>query len=170
MKLDPSDYDLLGLRHVNWYVDTCLPFLYRHRSALFQRLSDAVRHIMRQKGYDVMNYIDDILGIDVPSKIDASFDALQSLLQELGFEISKKKLVAPTTSMNCLGIMVDTVNFTLAILQAKMQEILQVCEQWRHKCSCDKRQLQSLSGCLLYVTKCVRISRFFLNRLLDFLR
>ena len=30
VKLDPKDYDLLGLRHINWYVDTCLPFGYHH--------------------------------------------------------------------------------------------------------------------------------------------
>ena len=66
-----------------------------------------------------MNYIDDILGIDVPSKIDASFDALQCLLKDLGFEISMKKLVAPTTSMNDLGIIVNTINFTVAIPDKK---------------------------------------------------
>ena len=80
-----------------------------------------------------MNYIDDILRIDIPSKIDASFDALQSFLHDLGFEVSMRKLVAPTTSMNYLGIMVDTINFTLAIPQAKMQEILQACDEWHHK-------------------------------------
>ena len=107
VKLNPRDYD--------WFLDTCLPFGYQHDSALFQRLSDAVHHIMHQKNYDFMNYIDDILGIDVPSKIDASFDVLQCLLRDLGFEISRKKLMSPTTSMNCLGIVVDTINFTLAI-------------------------------------------------------
>ena len=56
IKLDPHDYDLLGLRDVCHYLDTCLPFGFRHRSALFQRLSDAVRHIMCQDGYDVINY------------------------------------------------------------------------------------------------------------------
>ena len=40
---------------------------------------------MHQHQYDVINYIDDILGIDLLSKIDASFDALRHLLQELGF-------------------------------------------------------------------------------------
>ena len=67
-----------------------------------------------------MNYIDDILGIDVPSKIDA----LQSLLHDLGFAIYMKNLIAPTTSMNCLGIMVDTTNFTLAIPLLSMSLIL----------------------------------------------
>ena len=79
MKFDPRDYDLLGLYHNGWFLDNCLPFGYRHGSTLFQHLSDAGRHIMWQKNYDVMNYIDDILGIGVPSKTDASFDALQCL-------------------------------------------------------------------------------------------
>ena len=32
VKLDPRDYDLLGLHHNNWFLDTCLPFGYRHGS------------------------------------------------------------------------------------------------------------------------------------------
>ena len=70
-ELDPIDYDLLGLHHAAYYVDTCLPFGYRNGSALFDSLSDAVCHIMRQCNFDIINYIDNILGRDVPSKIDA---------------------------------------------------------------------------------------------------
>ena len=66
------------------------------------------------RNYDIINYIDDILGIDLPCRIDASFHALCDLLPQLGFEISQKKLVKPTTCLNCLGILVDT-TFTLAI-------------------------------------------------------
>ena len=72
--------------------------------------------------------------------------------------------------MNCLGILIDTKEFTLAIPSEKLQEIVTMCKSWIHKNSCTKRQLQSLLGSLLYVTKCVRSSRFFLNRLLEFLR
>ena len=170
VKLDPMDYDLLGLRQDGWFLDTCLPFGFRHGSALFQRLSDAVRHMMRQRDYDVINYIDDILGIDLPSRVDASFDALRSLLLHLGFEISQNKLVRPATCVNCLGILVDTEKFTLSIPDEKLQEILQKCVQWRGRTHSTKRQLQFLLGSLLYVTKCVRSSRFFLNRLLHVLR
>ena len=103
VKLDPKEYDLLGLCHDRYYVDTCLPFGYRNGSALFQRLSDAVRHIMRQRRYGVVNYIDDILGIGLPSQIDASFNALRQLLQDLGLQVSDKKMESPTTRLNCLG-------------------------------------------------------------------
>ena len=77
-------------------------------SALFQRMCDAVCHIMLQRNFDVINDIDDILGIDVPSKINPSYDTLHNLLEELGFEISQKKIETPTTRLNCLGIIVDT--------------------------------------------------------------
>ena len=131
VKLDPKEYDLLGLRHEHYYVDTCLPFGYRNGSALFQRFSDAVRHIMRQRHYDVINYIDDILGIGLPSQIDASFDALRQILRQLGLQVSEKKLENPTTCLNCLGILIDTETFTMSIPPQKFREIWDKCCQWQ---------------------------------------
>ena len=125
--------------------------------------------MMRQHSHDVINYIDDILGIDLPSRVDASFDALSSLLECLGFEISQNKLVKASTCVNCLGIVVNTKDFNLSVPPQKLQEIVQMCQTWRHRSHCTKRQLQSLLGNLLFVRKCVRSSRFFLNRLLDVL-
>ena len=153
IKLDPKEYDLLRLCHDRYYVDTCLPFGYHNGSAIFQRLSDAVHHLMRQRRF-------------LPSKIDA----LCHLLQELGFQISEKKLEPPTTCLNCLGIEVNTETFTMSIPPLKLKEIWDTCCQWRHKVRCTKRQLQSLLGSLLYISKCVKSSRFFLNRLLEVLR
>ena len=166
VKIDPREYDLLGLR----YIDPGLPFGYCHGSSLYQRLSDSVCYIMHRQNYDVINYIDDILGIDLPNRIDTSFDALRSLLRQLGFEISKKKLVAPTTCMNCLGIVVNPKDFTLTTPPEKLNKIMNMCKAWYQKTFCTKRQLQSLLGSLLYVSKCVHSSHFFLNRLLEFLR
>ena len=141
IKLDPIENDLLGLHHERYYVDTCLPFGYRNGSALFQRLSDAVRHIMRQRHYDVVNYIDDILGIGLPSQIDTSFDALRQLLQELGLQVSEKKLENPTTCLNCLGILIDTKTFTMSIPPQKMKEIWTKCCQWQQKLYCNKKTI-----------------------------
>ena len=87
VKLDPIDYDLLGLRHGHYYVDTCLPFGFCYGSALFQCLSDAVCHMMCQRGFDVINYIDDVIAVDISSKIFDSFYTLQNLLQALGFQL-----------------------------------------------------------------------------------
>ena len=170
VKIDPADYKYLGLHFQDYFLDSCLPFGFRHGSAIFQRLSDAVRYIMTTKGHSVTNYIDDIIGYEVKSKAQAAFNNLYKLLQDLGFKISKNKLVEPTTKATCLGVELDTEKLTIAVPQDKLNDIRQECKQWLCKKSCNKRQLQSLLGKLLYVTKCVRASRPFLNRMLDTLR
>ena len=43
VKIDPADYKYLGLHFQNYFLDSCLPFGFRHSSSIFQRLSDAVR-------------------------------------------------------------------------------------------------------------------------------
>ena len=64
----------------------------------------------------------------------------------------------------------DTKNFTVAVPQEKRENICQMCTQWVGRQKCSKKQLQSLLGSLLYISKCVRGSHFFLNRMLDTLR
>ena len=170
VKIDPRNYFLLGLKHQDYYLDTCLPFGYRNGSEIIQNLSDAIRFIMKSQGYDVINYIDDVIGFGTSSTERPSFDALTKLLQKLGLDISIKKLVQPATKVTCLGVEVDTENFTVAIPNEKVSEILKKCHQWTGKTHSTKKELQSLLGSLLYMSKCVRSSRMYLNRMLDTLR
>ena len=72
-----------------------------------------------------------------------------------------KKLHPPSTQAICLGIMFDTINRTISILPEKLQEIIALCNNWQHKTTCTKTNLQSLLGSLLYVSKCVKPARFF---------
>ena len=171
LRIDPGDLDLLGLHHGSYYLDGSLAFGFRHGSFFFQKCSDAIRYIMKKFGYpNLLNYIDDLIYIGLPSNIQHSYDFLLQLLQELGLEISHNKLVAPATSAVCLGILVDSVNRNISIPHEKLQEIVKLCASWNNKKFCTKNQLQSLLGSLLYITKCVRPARFFLNRMLQVLR
>ena len=171
VKIDPGDLDLLGLtwRDVT-YVDMCLPFGSRHGTQIFQRISDAVRHVMRQHGFTVINYVDDFVGVATPSVARRFYVFLQELLARLGLDVSSKKLVPPGTRVICLGVEVDTRQRTLAIPEEKMRRISDMVDAWRHKSVCTKRELQSLLGNLLYVHKCVAPARIFLNRMLELLR
>ena len=45
LKIDPGDYDLLGLHWNAVFFDMCLPFGSTHGSQNFQRVSDAVRYV-----------------------------------------------------------------------------------------------------------------------------
>ena len=171
VKLDPSDYDVLGLKWKDLtYFDTCLPFGSRHGTQIFQRLSDAIRHMMRRLGFDVINYVDDFVGVGTPCVARRSYDALIELLQKLGLEVSSKKLVPPSTKATCLGIEINSEECTVAIPPDKLRQICDMVDAWRHAKFCSKNQLQSLLGNLLYVQKCVKPARIFLNRMLELLR
>ena len=170
VKIDPGDYDLLGLHSHRAYVDTCLPFGTRHGSQINQRLSEAVRYIMRQKGFRVIDYIDDYVGVGVPHVAHVSFESLFDLMEKLGLTISDKKLVPPSTKVVCPGVLINTEDDTVSIPPDKLHHINDTVNEWRNKKTCTKRQLQSLLGLLLYVHKCVQLARAFLNRMLTLLR
>ena len=125
---------------------------------------------MRHRGYNVLNYIDDFLGFGMPHNAKASCEELYDVMSQLGLTISKKKLIPPTTWAVCLSVVEDTVGGTLAIPQKKLDNIKNLVQEWDKKTSCTKRQLQSLLGSLLYIHKCVRLARIFLNRMLELLR
>ena len=59
IKVDPLDYDLLGLSWRHVYIDTCVPFGTKHGFQIFQLCSDTVRYIMCQNGHKIVGYIDD---------------------------------------------------------------------------------------------------------------
>ena len=126
---------------------------------------------MTQNGFpNLFNYIDDLIYTRLPSDIHSSFKFLKELLAELGLDNSLKKLVPPSTSVVCLGILVDSITKTVSIPADKLQEITQLCSHWSTKTYCSKQDLQSLLGSLLYVTRCVKHSRYFMNRMLQMLR
>ena len=118
---------------------------------------------MRQKGFQMIDFIDDYVGVGVPSVAWASYEALLALMAELGLTVSEKKLVPPATCVMCLGVMIDTVRGTIATPPEKLATILIEVHQWLHRDVVSKRQLQSILGILLYVHKCVRPARVFLN-------
>ena len=172
IRIDPVDLDLLGLKYDQLFIDCTLPFGFRHGSVFFQRCTDAVWFIMKNNFHFpyLYNYIDDLIYTGLPHDICRSYNTLIALLQELGLEISQSKLVSPTTTAVCLGIEIDNSNHTLKIPGEKLLEILSICKKFAGKVKVTKNQLQSLLGSLLYITKCVKPARFFLNRMLQLLR
>ena len=83
---------------------------------------------------------------------------------------SVNKLEPPTRKLICLGIEFDLEAHCIRIPPEKLQEITDLCALWSNKSSATRRQLQSLLGKLLYISKCVRPARLFVNRMLQTLK
>ena len=114
---------------------------------------------------DLYNNVD-VLYCGLPSNIYKTFAFLSDVLYQLGLKNNPERLVEPSTSVVCLGILINRI---MSIPPDKLQEIIQSCHEWHTKLFFSKRQLQSLLGSLLYIYKCVRPARVFLNHMLTLL-
>ena len=78
---------------------------------------------MTSRNHDIINYVDDVIGFELPSKSNAAFQCLQDLLEKLAFSLNEKKIVKPQTKVSCLGVEVDTVNSTVAVPPQKWKKL-----------------------------------------------
>ena len=71
--------------------------------------------------------------------------------------------------MICLGVQLDTNNFTLSVSSERLCELETLLHRWLTKRTATKSALQSPVGELVFVSKCVRQSRVFIARILALL-
>ena len=66
--IDLGDYDLLGLRHDEYYIDVTLPFVLLNGWVFFQHCTDAILYIMKEKfSYpNLYNYINHLIYTGLP--------------------------------------------------------------------------------------------------------
>ena len=108
LRVEPLDY---GVMRIHWddkyFIDICVAFGFKHGSVQRQRLGDLMCHEMAKQKFTVYPYINDIIGLQNTAQAAAAFQTLQNHINSLGLPINPKKLVAPTSSMVCMGILVD---------------------------------------------------------------
>ena len=69
-----------------------------------------------------------------------------------------------------MGITVDISDLSVSIPKTKMSDIISTCDAISTRDSITKKDLQSLLGKLLYISRIIRPARAFLNRMLQWLR
>jgi hypothetical protein len=175
-----DDWELLGTtweRHNNdgthtkeYYVDVVLPFGSKSSPRLFNNFACALEYIMYNHNVsDVIHYMDDYFTVG-PANTAICKNNLENMInvcQEAGFSIQPTKLVSPTNTLEFLGIEIDSVSMTTRITQKRLNKILLELEKFRNRISCKKRDLLSLIGKLIFVSKVVRAGRTFTRRLIE---
>ena len=171
LPIDPRDYHFMGYSWDNLiFFDTVFAFGLRTAAMACQRSTNCVTYLFSQQGFSCTNYIDDFGGCDTPDRAFEAFHQLQNLFLELGLESSPEKDSPPATTMIFLGILFNTVDMTLSIPSAKIQELLDRIQQLIHSRRIAYHDLQSLLGLMSFVTACVHPARIFMSSLLNGLR
>ena len=118
--------------------------------------------ICTEQGFLADVYLDDFYSTEYPSLAALAFSQLSQLFHQLGLDSAPDKDSPPSTSMICLGILVDTVAFTLEVPATRLTDLQAKLRTWQAASFFTKKQLQSLLRKLSFVTACVKPGRIFM--------
>ena len=146
-----------GDKHYTCLIDERLPFGARKTPEIFNSITQAVREMMKRRGYNtIMCYLDDFLIVSQTySECLQALNELLCLLGRLGFQINYNKLEGPTRKITFLGITLDSVTMTLSIPGDKLTDVKLTMKRIISCKKVSKRDIQSLVGKLNWITQCV---------------
>ena len=171
LRVDPVDVLKLGMSWGGqYYLSSAVVFGWKHGTASFQLVADAISHIMAQEGCKVLAYVDNFLVVAERHMALKFYNRLSNLFAELGLPMNLDKKTPPTKSLTCLGISIDIEANILSIDNAKLVTIYEECIRVSGKKYLTKKSFQSLLGKLIYIHKCVAPARIFINRMLALFR
>ena len=158
VKIHPFNYEATGLQWTfkgedrpTYLVDTRLPFGSRKSPSIFNRLTQAIRRMMANRGYPIVAYLEDFFIVGTNKEIcQQAFSILLALLRRLGFYISYSKIVCQTTCLVFLGIQINTASMTVALPKSKLSQLHETVQQFAHRKRASRKQLQSLAGLSSY--------------------
>ena len=167
----PEDRPLLGMEwNGQYFMDTALPFGLRSAPKIFNALADGLMWMFKRFGVEfVMHYLDDYLfgGQAGTNQCEKALTIGIGVCDEVGAPVAQQKVEGPTTTIQFLGILLDTVAMELQLPADKLRRLKALIVKFKGKRSCTKRELLSLIGHLQHACQVVRPGRSFLRRMIE---
>ena len=168
---DPADWNFLGILWKGKLLfDRTMPMGLRSAAMCCQRITNALKYIVEQKGFGMVSYLDDMVSAECWLEAERCFDTIRKVVKDSGAEEAVAKAVSPTCVMIFLGILFDTVKLTLEVSEERLWETRELLEVWLKKTHVSRREVESMVGKLAFLASCVRPGRLFISRMLEFLR
>ena len=164
--------DLIRFQGVKWkgsyYFWTRLCFGCRSSPFLFNMLSEAIAWILKNN-YDLQHLLfllDDFLSIDAPGyDAEKSMIAIKHLFKALNLEWAPHKTSGPSTCLEYLGIIIDTIAMECRLPLDKLHRIQEFISIFLCKTTCTQRELLQVIGHLVFAAQVLPAGRSFLSRL-----
>ena len=172
-----DSWPLLVLKAVNsttgqtqYFVDKCLPFEASISCALFQRFSDALKHIFEyETGCTVVtNYLDDFLFI-AKSEHECNYlvNRFLQLCRYLQVPVSLDKTEWATTRIVFLGILLDGLCHVLVVREEKRIKAVNMLKHCSSKKKVTVLAIQQLAGTLNFLSRAIYLGRAFIRSMYD---
>ena len=158
----------LGIKFQDeYFVDITLPFGSAISCAIFEEIATLIHWIFKQKtAVRFVHYLDDYIWVHKQFIVCMSAcHTVQAVVREVGLPLVPEKFVWPTQKLDFLGLTIDTIRMAVAIPRDKRQVILKEIDKMLGVTKCKVKQVQSLAGCLNFVTRAVPHGRPFSRKL-----
>ncbi|XP_029904174.1 uncharacterized protein LOC115356996 [Myripristis murdjan] len=172
-KVLPIRPDHWGFFGVHWkgryYFAVRLTFGCKSSPKIFDSLSEALCWILlnNYKLPYVIHLLDDFLTVTPPASPPShGLSTLKSAFHQLGVPLSPEKTAGPSTSLEFLGISLDSLTFQAALPIEKLHRISLYISNYLLASRCTKRQLLSLLGHLNFAIRIIPQGRSFISHLL----
>ncbi|XP_078026549.1 uncharacterized protein LOC117258356 [Epinephelus lanceolatus] len=152
-----------------FYFSVRLTFGCRSSPKIFDSFLEALCWILvnNHKLPHVLHLLDDFLIFTPPSSPPRhELTTLIKAFSELGVPLSEEKTSGPDTSIEFLGITLDSVSFQASLPAEKIQRITLLLSNYLLADRCTKRQLLALLGHLNYAIRIIPQAKSFLSNLL----
>lgn len=168
---DPGDWNFLGICwDGSMWFDKTMPMGLRTSALCCQRITNAMKHIMEKRGFDLVPYLDDTGTAEVWEWADDCFKTLRAVIKESGAEEAENKAVFPTCEMVFLGVLANSLEMTLEVSAERLEETMELLDIWLAETHMNRKQVESVAGKLGFIASCVRPGRLFISRVLEFMR
>ncbi|MES9994401.1 MAG: reverse transcriptase domain-containing protein [Candidatus Thiodiazotropha sp.] len=169
--IEPNLWRYHGIKWIDkYYFYQKLSFGSRSSPKIFTLLSEAIHWILTNNyGVECLFYLlDDFLAITRPSSDgDRTMALLTLVFNRLRVPIHPTKTVGPVTSLEYLGVFINSVDMKAYLPQEKLSRIISMIDAFRHKRKVTKRELLSLLGHMNFACRVIRPGRSFVSYLLS---
>jgi len=168
IKPEQMPYFMIRWRN-SYYVYTRLVFGCRSSPKIFDNLSQAICWIA-QNNYNIsviFHLLDDFLTVQSPSSSgDRTMALLTHIFGKLRVPLSKTKTVGPTTELEYLGIVLDSVKMEARLPMDKVKRIIEFINHILNLKSCTKREVLQLLGHFNFASRVIVPGRSFVSYLI----
>lgn len=170
LPIHPADWPMFCIKwQSDFYFAVRLTFGCRSSPHLFNCLSEALCWILLNvcKLPFVLHLLDDFLLIDFPSNQTSVLDSLKKVFSDVCIPLSLEKTVGPSTSLEFLGIILDSIKMQASLPEEKLTRIRSIFASFLSSSVVSKRELLSLLGHLNFAMRIIPQGRSFISRLLS---
>ena len=152
-----------------YFVDKCLPFGASISCALFQKFSDALKHITEyviKKKDTITNYLDDFLFLWI-TKVGCDYMVTKFLwvCDQINCPVAMEKTVWSTQEIVFLGMLLNLKEYLLIIPEDKRQKAINLLNRALEKKKMTVKGMQCLTRTLNFLNKALLLGRAFTRRM-----